>query len=215
MSRSRSVNTESPTMLLLLLATMVPTASADTDFVARPGAPAESPRGPSRLDGSFDLTRALYAPSPADSLQQRRRRAIEYSEGFYRRLSIHRTMSYAMLPLFVGSYLTGTAQFDGEAPQWVRSIHKPLAIGTGVVFSVNTVTGILNLLESNKDSAGRTRRWVHGLAMIVADAGFAYAGVVLGPAAKRDPERRGAHRRVALGSIGLSVASWSFMLLTR
>lgn len=168
-----------------------------------------------RLDGSFDLVGALAEPAHPDSQQQRRARAVQYSDGYYTRLSIHRAMSYAMLPLFAGSFITGTMQYDGDAPGWSRSLHKPLAIGTGIVFSVNTVTGLWNLIESNKNPEGRTRRWVHGIGMLVADAGFAYAGAVLGPEAKEDPSKRGDHRAVALASMGLSVANWTFMLLTR
>lgn len=200
--------------LPLLLATLAPVTAPpppDTVLVVIV-VPADS--APRRLDGTFDLGRALAIAPAADSQQQRRNRAIQYSDGYYTRLSIHRVMSVAMLPLFLGSFVTGTMQYDGDAPDWARSLHKPLAIGTGIVFSVNTVTGLWNLIESNKNPEGRTRRWIHGIGMLVADAGFAYAGAVLGPEAREDPSRRGDHRAVALTSMGLSLANWTFMLLT-
>jgi hypothetical protein len=146
-----------------------------------------------------------------------RPRAIQLSDGYYRRLSIHRTLSFAMLPLFAGSFVTGTELIDhpNDPAGWARDLHRPLAFGTAAVFGVNTVTGIWNLIESRKVKAGRTRRWIHSLAMIAADAGFAYTGVVLSDRARRDPSLRNDHRALALGSMGLSVASWTFMLITR
>ena len=198
--------------LILALSTAQP---ADTELVAQPARIPEAEPAPRRFDGSIDWARILTHPGLSDSTQQRRTRAIEYSDGYYRRLSIHRAMSYAMIPLFVGSFVTGTSQYDGSSPDWQRKLHRPLAIGTGVVFSVNTVTGVLNLLESNKHPQGRTKRWLHGLGMIVADAGFTYAGAVLGPEAKRDPAKRSTHRTVALASMGLSLANWTFMLVTK
>ncbi|MGE0442079.1 MAG: hypothetical protein AB7L66_10360 [Gemmatimonadales bacterium] len=185
----------------------------DTQTVALSGHPAADTVA-RRLDGSVDWARVFTITEPADS-QQPRRRAVQYSDGYYKRLGVHRAMSYAMIPLFVGSFVTGNALYDGSAPEWERKLHKPLAVATGVVFSVNTVTGLLNLIESNKNPEGRTKRWIHGLSMIVADAGFTYAGAVLGPEAKRDPDRRGTHRAVALGSMGLSLANWTFMWLTK
>src|SRR4051812_26087029 len=58
-----------------------------------------SPRSPIRV--------ADFRPASADSLQQPRRRSIQVSEWYARRLTIHRIGSYAMLPLFGAQYLAG------------------------------------------------------------------------------------------------------------
>src|SRR5690606_9374343 len=139
---------------------------------------------PMRMDGSPDYhailtSRAGQPPfplSPAPDQEPRRARAVQYSDGYYTRLKIHKIMSLAMIPLFAGQFITGSKLINDPATpddDWRRKLHKPLAIGTGIVFTTNTVTGLWNLIESSKNPEGRTRRWVHGLAMLAADAGFA------------------------------------------
>ncbi len=170
---------------------------------------------PRRLDGSVDWGRI---PVGQDTLRTRRRGpSIEYS-GFYNtRLTVHRYLSFAMLPLFAGSFLTGDQiiKKGDQAPEWARDWHAPFATATAVVFTLNTVTGLWNLWDSRKDPAGRTRRIVHGLLFMVANAGFTYAGTTLADDAKEDPSKRNRHRTVALSSMGVSVASWGLMLLTK
>ena len=138
---------------------------------------------------------------------RRRTGAIEYSNFYHTRLTLHRWLSFAMLPLFAGSYLTGEQLIDkgDDAPGWARHLHKPLAAGTAVVFTVNTITGVWNLWESRKDSEGRTKRYIHSLLFAAAGAGFVYAATKAG-------EDNDAHRTVALVSMGISVSSWALML---
>jgi hypothetical protein len=57
----------------------------------------------------------------------------------------------------------------------------------------------------------RGLRYMHALSMLVADAGFTYAGAVLSEQAERDFEKRRLHRAVALTSIGISVTSGVLM----
>ena len=183
---------------------------------ASPIAPDSIPR---RMDGSVDLSR-VFATITAenDTLRPRRKPvAIEYSEGYHKRLSVHRALSWAMIPLFVGSFVTGDRLLkDGaNAPNWARKLHSPFATATAIFFTVNTVTGVLNLIESNKDPNGRTKRWIHAVAMIAADAGFTYAGTKLAADARADPALRNSHRNVALASMGVSIASWASMLLLK
>lgn len=173
---------------------------------------------PRRMDGTLDLTRVFQQPISDDTLRTRRKAAaFEYSDGYHKRLALHRALSWAMIPLFVGSYVTGDRLLKdgGAAPNWARKLHSPFATGTAVVFSVNTVTGILNLIESNKDPNGRTKRWIHSIAMIAADAGFTYAGTKLAADAQQDPALRSRHRNLALASMGVSVASWASMLILK
>jgi hypothetical protein len=178
---------------------------------------------PRRLDGSTDWAQVfsprhqeLADPAGTGPQEPRRARAIQYSDGYYRRLGIHRALSFAMIPLFVGQFITGSKLInDPDTPEddWRRKLHKPLAIGTGIVFTTNTITGLWNLIESSKNPVGRTRRWAHGLAMLAADAGFAYTGIVLSDKAQKDPTMRNDHRNLALASMGVAVTSWTIMLV--
>ena len=174
---------------------------------------------PRRMDGSVDLGR-IFAPVPFGNdtlLPRRKATAIEYSDGYHKRLALHRALSWAMIPLFIGSFVTGDRLLkDGaNAPDWARRLHSPFATGTAIVFTANTITGILNLIESNKDPTGRTKRWIHAVAMIAADAGFTYSGTKLAADARSDPALRNRHRNVALASMAISVASWTSMILLR
>ncbi|MBP6443940.1 MAG: hypothetical protein KA267_07975, partial [Gemmatimonadales bacterium] len=117
---------------------------------------------------------------PADT---GRLRAIEYSDAYAVRLKIHRIASYAELPLFAAEYFLGEKLLrdqrngvnqggeDGGNRSSARGAHSAVAAGLGVLFTVNTVTGGWNLYESRKDPSGRTRKWIHTIAMLAADAG--------------------------------------------
>jgi hypothetical protein len=149
-----------------------------------------------------------------------RRKSVAYSDGYARRVTIHRWLSFAMLPLFATSYITGDRVIrdggcDGRprAPDWACNIHPVAAWTTAGVFGVNTITGGWNLWEGRKDPEGRTRRFLHAAAFVVANAGFVYAGS-LGDEASEDRDVRNRHRTVALSSMGLSTASWLLMLIT-
>ena len=158
----------------------------------------------------------LLLLSDADTVRKRRP-LVQYSDWYGRRLAIHRTLSWAMLPLFGVSYYTGDQLLSkgrGGVSGWVRDTH-PLAAGaTAGVFGVNTVTGLWNLWDARKDPEGRTRRIIHSVLFLAADAGFAYAGSI-GEEAGEDGDVRKRHRTIALGSMGLSTASWVYMLLTK
>lgn len=139
--------------------------------------------------------------------------AIEYSDGYNTRRKIHMIASYATIPLFAAQYWAGEKLFDDPDDSSAKSAHGALAIGIASLFAVNTVTGVWNLWEARKDPNGRTRRLVHGLLMLGADAGFAATGA-LAPDGD-DDARRSTHRNVAIASMGVSVASYVYMLVTR
>ena len=141
-----------------------------------------------------------------------RPRAVEYSDLYYTRLTIHRWGSYTMIPLFAAEYSVGqNLMRDASPATWMKPAHGVVAGGIGVLFGVNTITGVWNLWESREDPSGRTRRIVHSVMMLAADAGFFATGL---PAPERDDEgftnyskylhRERVHRGVAIGSIALS-----------
>ena len=131
---------------------------------------------------------------PQDSV---RRRAVSLSDGYYTRLDIHRYASYATLPLFLIEYLAGQKLLEkgSAAPLWAEKLHKPAAYAVAGVFTLNTVTGLLNLAEAAKVPQGRKRRWVHSVLMLAADAGFIYGVSVAPSTAKIDA-------RIASGKVG-------------
>jgi hypothetical protein len=172
----------------------------------------------------------LYVASPAlqevksalrvtvdDTLPKKRARLVAYSDWYGRRLAIHRTLSWAMIPLFAASYVTGDRLLkDGRenSPDWVRNVHPVAAGGSAVVFGVNTVTGLWNLWDSRRDPNGRTRRLIHAGLLLAADAGFVYTGS-LGDEARENGAIRRRHRTFAISSMAVSTASWVYMLVTR
>lgn len=153
-----------------------------------------------------------------------RQRAIEYSDGYAVRLKIHRLASYAELPLFVGEYFLGEKLLrdqrnglnqggeDGGSRSSARGAHSAVAAGLGVLFTVNTITGGLNLYESRKDPSGRTRKWLHTITMLAADAGFLWTAAAAEGARESDAGAR-THRTRAIASMSLATASTVMMWL--
>ncbi len=147
------------------------------------------------------------APRPAaDS-------AFEYSAAYYRRLEVHRIGSYAMLPLFAFQYLAGQQLYDRsfEAPAWARNGHGIAATGVAALFTVNTVTGVMNLWEGRKDPDGRGRKVFHATMMLLADAGFTATGL-LAEDAEESGDDRSLHRTVALSSMAVATVGYLAML---
>ena len=146
---------------------------------------------------------------PADTIP-RRRHAIEYSDWYEKRLTIHRIGSYTMLPLFGAEYVLGNQLMHGD--ESYKSGHVVVATGIGALFTVNTVTGAWNWWDSRSDPAGRTRRTLHVLTMLASDAGFVWTGAIAGDAKHSNDDAR-RHRNVALGSIGVATIGTAMMWL--
>jgi hypothetical protein len=161
------------------------------------------------------ITRALL---PVDTPVVRRPLAIEYSDFYYTRLTIHRIGSYTMLPLFAAEYSLGQNLIqDVSPPSWMKPTHALVAGGIGVLFGINTITGVWNLWDSRKDPEGRTRRIVHSVLMLASDAGFAVAGATA-PGHHDNyfdygsyQHRVNVHRGIALGSIAVSTVGGAMM----
>jgi len=159
----------------------------------------------------WEMTRLFEAM--ADTGRRRRAPSVEYSDTYHTRVSIHKALSWAMVPLFVGSGYTGFQLRNKKeaAPQWVRDVHGPLAGATAVVFGMNTLTGAWNLWEGRKDPAGRTKRLVHGALFLAAAAGFTYV-TAAGDDIRAYGKPNHWHRDIALASMSVSLVSWSLML---
>ncbi|WP_396222965.1 hypothetical protein [Gemmatimonas sp.] len=165
--------------------------------------------------GPFVAPVALAVPfrAPVDTTK-RARKAVTYSDGYYKRLAIHKTLSWAMLPLFAASYLSGDQLLDkgDDAPDWAQSVHPIAATGSAVLFGANAFTGGWSLWEGRKDPNGRTRRLLHSALFMVATGGFAYAGSIADQAEENGVMRE-RHRNVAVASMSASTVSWLIMLI--
>jgi hypothetical protein len=181
--------------------------SAETTAVGRPWHVTFAASAPAvlRLDSATAAALVVH--------DNQRPTAFEYSDAYNTRRKIHMIASYATIPLFVAQYWAGEKLFDDRENSAAKSAHGALTIGIASLFAVNTVTGVWNLLEARKDPNGRTRRLVHGLMMLGADLGFVATGA-LAPDGD-DAAGRSTHRTVAITSMGVAVASYVYMLVTR
>lgn len=164
-------------------------------------------------------------PAPAQPAADtvRRRKAIHYSEAYGVRIRIHQIASYAEIPLFIGEYFLGEKllrdrrnnfNFGFGEDDGNSGAHGAVAAGLGVLFTVNTITGAWNLYDSRKDPAGRTRRWIHTLTMLAADAGFLLTAQAADDAGESNAAGN-RHRNLAIGSMSLATASTIMMWLWR
>lgn len=190
-----------PAVLALLFALAAP---ADTSLMAA----RDSLVGPVLAS----LATGVLAP---DDTVRRRRKAVEVSDWYDRRLRIHRYGSYAMYPLFALQAVAGNQIFPDplNAPSWAKTSHRIGAAGLATVFTLNTVTGLWNLWDSRSVPQGRTRRTVHALLLLASDAGFTYAGVRLSEQAETSVDKRREHRIWAYGSMATALTGVGVMTL--
>jgi hypothetical protein len=157
-----------------------------------------------------------------DTVKRQRGRAIALSEGYAVRLKIHQIGSYLELPIFAAELLVGQSLYHDEQNGTVssgslRTAHSALAASLGILFGVNTVTGVWNLAEGWKDPTGRTRRVIHSLAMLAADAGFLATAMTAPGGRERfgtpgfDQSRANTHRALAISSSSVAAAATLMM----
>lgn len=162
-------------------------------------------------DSSFVISvpKTYYLGTIPDTIPNQRRRSVEVSEWYGRRLTIHRYAAYASIPIFAFQYAAGAQIYDKsrEAPSWAKNGHRVGATALAGIFAVNTVTGAWNWWETRSVPKGRTLRTLHAVTMLGADAMFTYAGVKLADEAENSPDKRRQHRTVALSAIALSAVS--------
>src|SRR6478672_10204202 len=159
----------------------------------------------------------VSAVRTAEDTVPRRRRAIEVSDWYERRLRIHRFGAYAIFPLFAAQAIAGNEIFKDphNAPDWAKTTHRVGAAGLATVFTLNTVTGLWNLWDSRSAAQGRTRRTAHALLMLASDAGFTYAGVRLSDQAENSVDKRREHRAWAYGSMATALTGVGVAILGR
>jgi hypothetical protein len=155
---------------------------------------------------------AAVVADQQDTTRRRRARAIDVSEWYHRRLVVHKTLSYVILPVFAAEYVAGTKLYDAEAsstiaPGWAKPVHQLGAGAVAGIFGVNTVTGLWNLWDSRHLEKHRWLRISHSAIMLGADAAFAYTGIKLASEAQNSSEKRRQHREVALYATGVSIGS--------
>ena len=181
---------------------------------------------PAPLSGDLWLPKPLSVPRSvpltvsARGAAQPEPQLIEYSDAYLTRMKIHKYASYATLPLFAAAYVTGNELIKngGNAASWARNTHGAIAGSLGVLFAVNTITGVWNLYEGRHDPEGRTRRIIHSVLILAADAGFlataALAGESEGGEGGGGYEGGGdlsAHRAMAITSMGLAFTGYMTM----
>jgi hypothetical protein len=156
-------------------------------------------------DASQDA--AVQPPSP-------RPKAFQYSDAYATRRKIHVYASIATLPLFgVQAYL-GQKLYNGDFSDAERTAHQWVGASIVGLFALNTVTGIWNLYEGWGDPSHKKLRVTHGVLMLAADAGFAYAAFAA-PSRRSDVSTHSTHRNVAYFSISAATAGYLIMLFGR
>lgn len=145
---------------------------------------------------------------------------VEYSDAYFTRLTIHKWASFTMLPMFAGEWIVGQKLYNGSSSKTLLTTHRALALGIVGLFGVNTVTGVWNLWEARKDPDGRTRRTIHGVLMLLADAGFAVTSLNAhrsrnlgaGSFQYHGTRNLSTHRGLAIASMTASLISVAIMI---
>ncbi len=173
----------------------------------------EAARTPPSPFASFTIT-----PAAADAQATRpapRPVAYDYSDAYMTRAKIHRYASWATLPLFAATYFSGEQLYDGDFTEGQKSFHSSMITASAILFGLNSATGVWNLWEGRKDPNHRTRRMVHGILMLAADAGFVATGASAPDFEEGRGEDRSTHRSLAITSMGIATTSYLIMLLSR
>ncbi len=175
-----------------------------------------------KFDLAGNSAPAFSVQAASSQAPSSRPRAFTYGNGYLVRQKIHKYASIATLPLFVSEAIVGQKLFDrapGEGDS-LRSAHSALAAGIGVLFGVNSVTGVWNMWEARKDPNGRGKRMFHGILMLAADAGFV-ATAATAPHRKENAQGvrvtgdASTHRAVAFASFGVATVAYVYMLFAR
>ncbi len=198
-----------------LICLIAASAALPAQAAAPDSIPSIVPSGPVRPAPFPSWAPALRLGDSAPSPQ--RPKAVEFSDRYYTRVTIHRYASYATLPLFVTEYAIGRSLYNqtGENES-LRGWHTLTAGGIYGLFAVNTVTGAWNLWEGRAAKEGRARRYVHSALMFASGAGFV-ATAMLAPdddeGGGGNSSRRRTHRTVAIASMSTALVGDLMMLI--
>ncbi len=189
-----------------------------------PSAGAVGPASPDTIitadQGAVRRDTASVAVAPAlasNDTVRRRPKAVEVSDAYALRLTIHHYTAFTTIPLFALQSISGNQLYQAggstqghETAAW---LHSASAAGLGAAFTINTVTGLWNLWDSRDNPNGRVKRWLHSGLLLASDAGFTYAGIKLGSEARRSQSARDEHRRIAFISMGTALVGYGIMLV--
>lgn len=143
-----------------------------------------------------------------------RAKAFEYSDAYQTRLKIHKIASLSTIPLFVTETILGQKLYNFSGGDGVRTAHQVVAATLAGVFTLNTVTGVMNLWEGRKDPNRKKRVIVHSVMMLGADAGFTVAGL-MAPSRhnfENYQDRFAPHRAIALTSMAVATTAYLIMI---
>jgi hypothetical protein len=182
------------------------------------GETAPAPAKPLNLRVSFTPDELSTLPVKADQTPVGPP-PFEYSDGYRTRAKIHKLASWAMLPLFGFEAYLGQKMFNdvAQATDGNRRLHKTVAWGIGGLFALNTVTGVPNLIESRQDPNKSDLSLIHGVLMLVADAGFLTTALTRPNSQTPDgldiyTPKKNQHLTIAYASISVATVSYLLML---
>lgn len=166
---------------------------------------------------SFDVMKTVGAVAPAQTPVGPP--PFEYSDGYKTRATIHKWSSWAMLPLFGLETYLGQKMFNdvGEATDGNQKLHRSIAWGIGGLFAVNTFTGVPNLIEGRRDPNKSDLSLIHGVLMLVADAGFLVTALTQPNSRTASgleiyTPKKNQHLTIAYASISVATVSWLLAL---
>jgi hypothetical protein len=199
---------------MVLQALLIAGAVAATPASARSRADSSTTTFVVAEPASADTGLLRFVRIPIDTPPPRTRpRAIEVSEWYSRRLTLHRYVAYGTIPVFAAQWIAGNQllQESRAAPEWAKFMHRAGATALAGMFTVNTVTGIWNWWDSRAVTQHRVLRTVHAITLIACDAAFSYTGAKLSEDAETSNSARHLHHQVALISMGVTVLSGTAM----
>lgn len=170
-----------------------------------------------RIVGPRDIPAGISLREAADTTPRKpRKKALELSDAYETRLTIHKIASYTTIPIFAAQAIIGQQLYNNDSKGLPRQhglvgAHDAVAVALGGLFAVNTVTGSLNWWETRKQAEGRTWRTIHSVLMLASDAGFAYTAGI-GRRARFLQADRDRHKNWAIGSASVALASYVMML---
>jgi len=164
-----------------------------------------------------DSANAIVMESAVDEEAQTSRpraKAFEYSDAYQTRLKIHKVASLATIPLFVTQIILGQKLYNFNGSDGVRTAHQAVAFSLAGLFTLNSVTGVMNLWEGRKDPNRKKKVLVHGIMMLGADAGFTVAGIMAPNRHDLDnyQDRFSPHRTIALTSMAVATTAYLIMI---